>query len=133
LKVEVNEQPKKFHVALKDKWHPVFGHELKLGQYSFSIVATPKNIILSEATSGVKIFSIPMNIAIYTLTTTKEDTMSFYYEIGNKLKQIIENDSNFDSRLEELKKQSSDNLGEMPPIEDIDEEMILAGKSDVLH
>ncbi|MED5101093.1 hypothetical protein P9858_13285 [Niallia circulans] len=84
MKVEVNEQPKRFYLALKDKWVPVVGHEIIVGEYRFSAVPTPKNIIFSEATSGVKIFSMSMNFPIYMLTTTKEDTMSFYHKMGKK-------------------------------------------------
>jgi len=133
LKVEVNEQPKRFYLAFSDKWVSVVGHEITVGEYKFSAVATPKNIIFSEATSGVKIISMPMSFPIYMLTTTKEDTISFYQYIGKKLKRIIEKDSNFNSKIEVWKNKALDLLGEMPPIEDVDERMILAGKSDEIH
>jgi len=133
MKVEINEQPKKFHLAFKNQWMPAVGHEMSIGKYKFSVVATPKATIFSDVTSGVKVMVFPVNILVHMITSTKEDTMEYYRVIGEKVKERIEKTSHFDSELEKMRKMSLDQLGEMPPIEDVDEGMILADKSDIVH
>jgi|SRR5579875_337284 len=131
MEIKVNEQAQRFYLANK-KWEPVVGHEIKVGSYSFCAIPLSNSINVSEVTTGAKVMSIPMTWEIYVETVTKEDSIKFFHKIGELLERIIEG-TNFDSQLEEMRKIAFDRLGKMPPIENIDEEFILADVSDVVN
>ncbi|WP_234028461.1 hypothetical protein [Lentibacillus sp. Marseille-P4043] len=76
MKIAVNEQPQQFYLALK-KWTPAVGHEIKVGQYRFSAIPVKNIIRVSEVTTGAKLYDIPVNFAIETLTATKGFNLFF--------------------------------------------------------
>ncbi|MDA2480735.1 hypothetical protein ACS2TZ_21845 [Bacillus cereus group sp. Bce025] len=132
MKIKVNEQSQRFHLAF-DEWVPAVGHEIKVGKYRFCAIPLSDAINVSEVTSGVKAISVPINLKVWMLTSTKEDTMKFLEKVGEHLKLIIEERGNFDELLEKQKKIAFERLGEMPPIEDVDTDWITADVSDVTH
>ncbi len=133
MEILVNEQPQRFYLAFDDKWRSAIGHEIKVGKYSFCAIPLNGCINVSESTLGVKILTIPMNIEIMMMTESKEGSIKFFNKIGESLKRIIESTDNFDSQFEEMKKTVFKRLGEMPPIENIDLDMITANVNDVLN
>ncbi|WP_242321142.1 hypothetical protein [Bacillus cereus group sp. BfR-BA-01312] len=132
MEIKVNEQSQRFYLAF-DEWVPAVGHEIKVGKYRFCAIPLSDAINVSEITSGVKAISVPINLKVWMLTSTKEDTMKFLEKVGEHLKLIIEERGNFDELLEKQKKIAFERLGEMPPIEDVDTDWITADVSDVTH
>lgn len=132
MEVTVNEQPKQFWMAIKDKesykWQSVVGHEIQVGEYSFFVAALPKNILsVSEVTTGYKVFGIPLTFVDLILTDTKEKTMEFYREyVGEKIKEILKKTPDFKQQLTKVQEKQKELLGEMPAIEDFDETLIVA-------
>lgn len=133
MKVTVNEQAKKFYLAAEE-WVPFVGHEIKIDDYSFSAIPFDKIIRVSDVVSGAKFIDIPINLDVDVATSTKESTMQFLHDIGEKvLVKIINETPNFDERMKSVKERAYKELGVRPPIEDIDEEMILADTDSNLH
>lgn len=126
MEVTVNEQAQRFYLAaLKlNKWEPVVGHEIKVGNYRFCAVPVGNYINVSEVTTGAKLFNIPVDFTIHLITETKEDSIHFFYKVGDSIKRIIEKQADFDGMLVDMKKQANDRLGEMPEIEDVDDILI---------
>lgn len=132
MEIKVKEQTQRFYLAF-EKWEPVVGHEIKVGEYRFCAIPLSKGINISEVTSGSKIISIPMSIELMLVTATKEGTMQFLEKFGERLKRKIESIKDFDEQLEKMKKMAFDRLGEMPPIENVDTDWIFDEGSEVLH
>jgi hypothetical protein len=120
MEITVNEQPQQFYLAMKTKWAPAFGHEIKVGKYLFCAIPVGNKINISEITSGAKVHEIPFNDAVLALTETKDGTMQFLIMIGKTIKQIIDKQDNFDKSIDNLKKIAFDRLGEMPNIKDVE-------------
>ncbi|MEH7355105.1 hypothetical protein V7150_16225 [Neobacillus drentensis] len=132
MEISVNEQPQQFYLAF-DKWRSAVGHQIKVGKYSFCAIPLSECINVSEVTSGVKVIAIPMNVEILMLTESKEGSIKFFNKIGESLKRIIGSTDNFESQLEEMRKTAFERLGKMPPIENVDIDMIMVNINDVLN
>ncbi len=132
MDITVNEQAQQFYLAL-EKWAPVMGHEIKIGEYRFCAIPIGNRLNISEVTTGAKLFNIPVNLMIHLRTETKEDTIKFLYEVGESIKRIIDKQTDFDGMLSEMKKTVFERLGEMPPIENIDTDWIFEDQSKVLN
>ncbi|MBG9611695.1 hypothetical protein [Bacillus cereus] len=132
MEIKVNEQFQRFHLAF-DKWVPAVGHEIQVGKYRFCAIPVRDAIYVSEVTSGVKAISVPINLRVWMLISTQEETLKFLEKVGEHLKRLIEERGNFDELLETQKKTAFERLGKMPPIEDVDTDWLIAERSDVIH
>ncbi|MCU5196477.1 hypothetical protein OCE52_16870 [Bacillus mobilis] len=132
MEIKVNEQTQRFYLAV-DEWVPAVGHEIKVGKYRFSAIPLDESINISEVTSGVRAINVPMTVETWELTSTKEGTMKFLEKIGERLKQIIGKQINFDEHLEKQRKIAVERLGEMPPIEDVDTDWMFEEESETVH
>lgn len=119
MKVTVDEQAKRFYLAF-DKWESAVGHEIKVGEYRFSVIPLSDGLNISEVTTGSKVLIVPISIGIMMMTETKEDSIKYFEKIGNYLKQFIERRNDFDTKLAEMKKTTFERLRKMPPIENVD-------------
>lgn len=117
MDITVNEQAQQFYLAL-EKWAPVIGHEIKVGEYRFCAIPIANRINVSEVTTGARMFDVPVDLTIHLITETKEDTIKFLYTVGESIKKVIEKQPDFDEMLIEMKEAAFDLLGEMPPIQD---------------
>lgn len=134
MEVTVNEQAKRFWMARtfldngEHMWKPVVGHEITVGEFSFFIAALPNNLLnVSEVTTGYKVFEIPLTFVDLIVTDTKEQTMEFYRDyVGERLKRIIQKTPNLKQQVSAVRENQQEQLGEMPPIEDVDETLITA-------
>ncbi len=117
MEITVNEQPQRFYLAL-DKWEGAVGHEIKVGGYRFCAIPLSNSLNVSEVTSGAKLLDIPLTLGF--ITATKEDSLKLFEKVGKLIKQVIEGSTDFDKRLKNMKKIAFEQLGEMPPIEDVD-------------
>lgn len=140
MKVTINEQPKRFYQHFKtdfDKyeWIAFVGHEIKVGEYTFFIAPLPRGILnVSEATTGSKVFEAKITDSIFMSTENKEETMEFYRKVvGEKLIEIIEKYPDIKERIKKMREENIKQAGEMPPIEDVDEILILEPISDVMN
>nr|WP_225986892.1 hypothetical protein [Bacillus cereus] len=70
-----------------------------MGQYRFCAIPLSDSINVAEVTSGVKAISVPINLKVWMLTSTKEDTMRFLEKVGDQLKLIMEERGNLDELL----------------------------------
>jgi len=125
LQITVDEQAQRFHLAL-DEWVGVVGHKIIVGKYQFCAIPLPNRINVSEITTGARLFSIPVDLAVDIMTETKEGMIQYLYMVGESIKRTIDKQNDFDGMLADIKKQAFERLGEMPPIEDIDESLIIA-------
>lgn len=132
MKISVNEQAQRFYLAFEE-WTPAVGHEIKVGKYRFSAIPMSGQINVSEVTSGCKVFNIPMTVESMMITATKEGTIKYCYKIGESLKRLILKAPNFDEQLKQMKNESFERLGEMPPIEKVDTDWVFEDESEVLH
>ncbi len=130
--ITVNEQAQQFYLAL-EKWTPVMGHEIKIGEFRFCAIPIGNRIKISEVTTGARLFNIPVDLTIHLITETKEDTIKFLYEVGQSIKRIIDKQADFAGMLSEMKRTAFERLGEMPPIEDVDTNWIFEEQSEVLN
>ncbi|AFL46435.1 MULTISPECIES: hypothetical protein [Bacillus cereus group] len=135
MEIKVNEQTQRFYLAFDEwvQWVPAVGHGIKVGQYHFCAIPLSDSINVSEVTSGVKAISVPINLKVWMLTSTKEDTMRFLEKVGEHLKIIMEERGDFDELLKKQKKIAFERLGAMPPIENIDTDWIFEEESEVVH
>lgn len=132
MDITVNEQAQQFYLAL-EKWSPVMGHEIKIGEYRFCAIPIGNRINISEVTTGARLFNIPVDLIIHLITETKEDTIKFLYEVGESIKRVLDKQADFDGMLSEMKKTAFERLGEMPPVEDVDTDWIFENQSEVLN
>ncbi|WP_088005626.1 hypothetical protein [Indiicoccus explosivorum] len=132
MKVTVNEQTQRFYLAF-EKWEPAVGHEIKVGKYQFCAIPSGSHINISDVSSGVKVFDIPMNLEVMMQTGTKEGTIQFLGKVGNGLVRLIKSTPDFDKQLVKMKKVAVDRLGEKPFVEDIDTDWIFEPESDVVN
>lgn len=118
MEIKVNDQPQRFYLAL-DYWAPVVGHEIQVGEYKFCAIPMSKEINVSEATSGNKVVSIPLNNEIMSITAHKENTLLFFESIGRVLANKLVTYPNFKEKLEEGRINTIAKLGPMPPIQKV--------------
>ncbi|QDZ77751.1 hypothetical protein D0437_27635 [Bacillus cereus] len=119
MEIKVNEQTQRFYLAVEE-WEPVVGHEIKVGLYRFCTIPLREEMNISEVTSGAKMLCIPMSIELMWVTTTKEETVQFFEQLGEHLKRKIERAKDFEERFKNMQQTTWDRLGEMPPIENVD-------------
>lgn len=132
MKIEVSEKTKRFYLAF-DKWVAAVGHEIKIGKYQFCAVPTSEGVNISEVTSGAKVLYVPMSIELYLLGSTKKGFVKALEKYAGVIKEKIEKEHNFDELIISMQQKSFSKLGEMPPIESIDIDLMLAESSGVLH
>lgn len=120
MEIKVNEQTQLFYLACKDKWQPVVGHEIEVGKYKFCAIPTVNVLNVSEITTGMKFYELPMNDFVWWEMETKEKAMKFLEKVGESLRRLIEKTADFDKRIEEGRKANLKQLGEMPEIENVD-------------
>ena len=118
MNITVNEQPQCFYLAF-DKWQEAFGHEIRMGKYSFCAIPMENVINVTEVTSGARLYEIPVDFDTRLLTQTKEEAIQYFYTIGETVKRIIESKNNLDEELAMLKQIAFDGLGKMPEIVDV--------------
>jgi hypothetical protein len=123
VKITVNEQTQRFYLAAKE-WVPMVGHEIKVGDYKFFAIPGSKAIRISEVESGCKVFDIPMTISVMFKTGTKEDALNYLHEVGESLERIIKDVPNFDKKIKHMKSVAFNQLGERPPIEDVNTDLL---------
>ncbi|MDA4083826.1 hypothetical protein [Bacillus cereus] len=135
MKIKVNEQSQKFHLATATHWESLIGHEIQVGNYRFSVIPVADQINVSEVTTGFKAISLPITEDVLMQTSTKEDTMRFLYKVGKRMESIVNKvgSSYLDNLIEDSMKLNLERIGEMPPIEDVDTDWITAKFSDVTH
>lgn len=133
MKIKVNEQSQKFHLATTEGYVHGIGHGIQVGKYKFCAIPIGKNINISEVTTGVKVINVPITIDIFIQTSTKEDTMKFLVKVGEMVKRIISKAENIDTLIEDAKKSIVESFGEIPQPEDVDTDWIFADISDVKH
>lgn len=132
MKITVNKQTHRFFLAL-EKWEPVVGHEIKVGDYRFCAIPLKEVINISEVTSGCKVLNIPISFEIMMVTASKEQSLKYLEKVGKQLEKFIEKTSDFDKHLEKMKNIAFDRLGEMPPIENVDTEWVFEDGSELLN
>lgn len=131
MKITVNEQVQRFYLATNKRWVPAVGHEIKVGKYSFSAIPVNGKINVSEVTTGMKFFDIPLTPEVMEFTEFKEGAFIFFHEIGESLKKRLMKIDDFDAVLSLMNRSVIDRLGERPPI--ANEDWQLVKQSDTLH
>lgn len=132
MSIFVDEKSKRFYLA-GEKWIPVVGHEIKVDDYRFCAIPLDSGINISEVTSGSKIYEIPMSVEVLVATNTKELAIAYLEDVGKRLKKMIENQSDFDVRVENNRDIAIQSLGEMPPIEYVDTDWVVADETEYLN
>ncbi len=134
MKIEVNGQFKKFWLAYPQQWVPFYGHEIKVGKYSFCAGGTKKGIVVSETTTGSRVAILPYNQLAQIMTATREGTLDYYETfVAPMLVNAIKR-NNVDKMLAEMKETiATFGIGEIPPIEIADDSIIREPISDVLN
>ena len=133
MKISVNEQTQTFYLAGNKEWVSAVGHEIRVGNYRFCAVPIKKGINISEVTSGAKILDIPFSQMSYLRTSSKEGTIHYFLEIGERLLHLIEKSGDFDHITSLSKQKAVERLGDKPPVEDYDSDWIFAEESILLN
>ncbi len=132
MEISVNGQTQTFYLAFSN-WVPAVGHEIRVGDYRFCAIPLETGINITEVTSGFNLHTIPMTPEIHQSTQSKEGSMFFFLEVGERLKRLIEKMDDFDKHVCEMVEKAVGKLGEMPPIEDYDSDWIFAEQSKEVH
>lgn len=135
MKVEVNSQSKKFWLAYPEGWEPAHGHEITVGEYSFSAIPIESGILVSEVTTGMRVNLFPHNMLTAIMGATKEGTLDYYEAfIAPALLKAIEKHPNIEKLLAEGRNQVDKlGIGNMPAIEDFDDSLLSLPISDIKH
>lgn len=135
MKVEVNPQSKKFWLAFPEGWESIHGHEIIVGEYSFSACPIKDGILVSEATTGMKVKLFPQNFLSAYMGASKEGTLDYYEAfIVPYLVNALEKHPDVKKSLAEGRDQIKKlGIGNMPPIEDFDDRLITEPISDIKH
>ncbi|MEN2765807.1 hypothetical protein [Ornithinibacillus xuwenensis] len=120
MEITVNEQAQLFPLAFNDGWKQMAGHEIKVGEYRFCAIPRDEYINISEVTTGMKFFDIPVDLTTYLITSTREDTIKYFYQVGERIVKIITTQLDFNKTLEQMKEKSLETCGEMPAIENVE-------------
>jgi hypothetical protein len=119
VEIKVNEQPQLFPLAFSDGWKQMAGHEIKVGEYRFCAIPRGDYINISEVTTGMKFFNIPVDPVVDLLTESKESAIQFLYAVGERIKRIITKQVNFEKELKQSRIKAIELYGEMPAIENV--------------
>ncbi|KNE22459.1 hypothetical protein [Virgibacillus pantothenticus] len=126
MEIKVNEQPQRFYLAWEDKWVEAVGHEIKVGNYSFCAIPMPTGVInVSEITTGLKFYELPMNAYVLSKTDTKEKTFEFLEKVGESIRRLIGNTNVFDKQIIQGRKNTEKLLGKKPETENVDIEELI--------
>ncbi|MEA0556057.1 hypothetical protein U1P98_18555 [Lysinibacillus irui] len=134
MKIEVDGQFKKFWLAYPQQWVPFYGHEIKIGKYSFCAGGTERGIVVSETSTGSRVITLPHNFLTHIMGATREGTLDYYetFVAPMLVNAIKRND--LDKMLVEMKEKiATFGIGEMPLIENADDSIIREPISDVLN
>ena len=119
MEITVSEEFQRFHLAFGE-WITAFGHEIKVGEHRFCAIPLSKVINISEATSGMKVFDIPLDSTVMALTKTKADSVKYFKGVGEQLERIIKSGVNkFEEQLSIARTEAVGRLGEMPLTEKV--------------
>lgn len=124
MEITVSQESKRFSLSYQKGWKQGVGHQINVGPYRFSAVATTNSIIISEITSGYNMLNLPINFYVMLRTATKESAMDFYKEVGGSLKKLILSQPNFDELIKNAAAESAELFGPMPPIEVVETDWI---------
>lgn len=119
MKIKVNDQLQRFHLAYRFGWVEAVGHEIKVGKYSFSAVPTEGKIIVSELTTGLKFRDFTVT-PLMLMSFDKDDTINHLMTIGETIKETINKTDGFDKHIEDGKRFTEKSLGEKPKTENAD-------------
>lgn len=133
MKIKVNEQAQKFQLTTTKGYVTGVGHEIQVGKYRFCAIPIGYHINISEVTTGVRVINISITQEIYDKTRTKEDSMKFLVEAGEKVNSIINKVGNFDELIENSKKTVVESFGEVPQPENVDIDWMTDEIGDVMH
>lgn len=122
MKVAVNEQVQRFPLATEDGWKGAVGHEITVGKYTFCATPLGETIRISEVSTGRRVNDIPITLTILSMTFDKKSTIDYYKNIGEALRVMIDNRTDFDEVIEQMKQETIKLLGKTPPIENINVE-----------
>ena len=133
MKINVDGQFKKFWLAYGNGWHPFYGHEIKVGEYSFVVGGQGGGLLISELSTGAKVKHMPMNPLLLLTTSTREDTLEFYRKnVGVMLSELVQIDV-FKQEIERMGKKIKEEYPPQPPIEIADDSIIREPISDLLN
>lgn len=126
MEIKVNKQAQRFYLAWEDKWVEAVGHEIKVGNYSFCAIPMPTGMInISETTTGLKFYELPMNDYVLSETETKEKTFEFLKKVGESLVRLIGKTNDFDKQIIQGRKNTEKLLGKKPETENVDIEELI--------
>lgn len=131
----VKEQTEEFPLAFDKGWKKAVGHRITVGEFNFCATPVKEEIIISEVTSGVKLYSIPLTDELDEQTAEFECAITFFEEVGQNLKRFITKYGfkNFSKHVEKARKQALETCGEMPEVKEIDTSWIREEISEVKH
>lgn len=124
MDIKVNEQAQRFYLAYENGWIGGVGHEIKVGKYRFSAVPTENEIIVSELTTGMKFRDFPVTPLI-VVGLDKEGTINHLRTIGTMIKKIINKIDDFDKRIKNGRKETTERFGKMPEIKNVNIDEII--------
>lgn len=134
MKAHVNPQTKKFWFASKDGWKPMYGHEITIGEYRFSVVIIKTGELISEVTTGMRIKLLANNSVTHLMGEDKEGLISYYeFFVAPYLKNLVESNLEaFEQALTDGQKRiEAAGIGDMPPIEDFDDRFMTEPVSEI--
>ncbi|GAF63603.1 hypothetical protein BTS2_0494 [Bacillus sp. TS-2] len=132
MQIKVSEDTFRFYIA-SEKWVPVVGHEIKVGEHKFCAIPNTAGICVAEVTSGIVAMNIKSNILMVLETFSKEKTILYFEDIGKRIQKAIEVNPNFEENLKIETLKVLERLGEMPPIEKVDIHSMLRNESTTYH
>lgn len=127
MEAHVNPQTKKFWFASKDGWKPMYGHEITVGEYRFSVVVIKTGELISEVTTGMRIKLLANNPVTHLMGEDKEGLISYYeFFVAPYLKGLVESNLEAFSQglIDGRKRVEALGIGGMPPIEDFDDRLL---------
>lgn len=106
MKIEVDGQFKKFWLAYPQQWVPFYGHEIKIGKYSFCAGGTERGIVVSETSTGSRVITLPHNFLTHIMAATREGTLDYYETFVAPMLMNAIKRNDLDKMLVEMKKKS---------------------------
>lgn len=126
MEIKVNKQAQRFYLAWEDKWVEAVGHEIKVGKYSFCAIPMPTGMLnISETTTGLKFYELPMKAYVLSETDTKEKTFEFLEKVGKSIRRLIGKTNDFDKQITQGRKNTEKLLGKKPETENVDIEELI--------
>lgn len=112
---KVDNQERIFYVRVGGVWASAFGHRLECAGYQFAAVSTFDSFLIYEESSGAYITSVHVEMT-HEMQLGTHDGLLFYLEmvVGSRLKDIIDQVTDFDQRIKRLKRDNEKFLGKKP-------------------